>query len=458
MTVNTAESQRLRNASRPTLATIDQLYELNPGALWSALKAQSVGFKLACVYLILEYVRPQSIWKDLDFLPWTQITILIGLFAVLSEIGRRGLVKSPTNSQILVYTAIVCASIVTAYNPAWSISRWDTYLPWVVIYFFIVNAVVGRVRFLLFLILFLLCSFKMSQHGFRTWAASGFGYKSWGVTGAPGFFHNSGEVGIQMCIFLPMGLMFLISLWSRLSTIKRGLIALLPITAAATIIAANSRGAVLGGIAALAWLALIGRSKIKALIGFAIVAGLGWLVAPAALIERFSGIGTDDTSLARLTYWRDGLDIIRHHPLLGIGFENWIPYYPAHYKGLEGYYVDVQVCHNILIQAASELGIPGLIAFLVMVVTTFVLNARTRKLAAEAGDDFLVRMAHGFDAAMIGFLVSAQFITVLYYPYFWVGMPLTVMLYTAAREAAGVPFTSRGAGIRRPQSGGRSAS
>ena len=81
-----------------------------------------------------------------------------------------------------------------------------------------------------------------------------------------------------------------------------------------------------------------------------------------------------------------------------------------------------------------------------MVVTTFVLNARTRKLAAEAGDDFLVRMAHGFDAAMIGFLVSAQFITVLYYPYFWVGMPLTVMLYTAAREAAGVPFTSRGAG------------
>ncbi len=92
-----------------------------------------------------------------------------------------------------------------------------------------------------------------------------------------------------------------------------------------------------------------------------------------------------------------------------------------------------------------------------MVVTTFVLNARTRKLAAEAGDDFLVRMAHGFDAAMIGFLVSAQFITVLYYPYFWVGMPMTVMLYTAAREAAGVPFTSRGAGIQRPRSGAQSA-
>ncbi len=232
-----------------------------------------MGFKLACVYLVLEYVRPQSVWKVLDFLPWTQITILIGLFAVLSEIGRRGLVKSPTNAQILVYTAIVCASVVTAYSPAWSLSRWDIYLPWVVIYFFIVNAVVGRVRFLLFLILFLLCSFKMSQHGFRTWMGSGFGFKSWGVTGAPGFFHNSGEVGIQMCIFLPMGLMFLMALWPRLSTLKRGLVALLPITAAATIIAANSRGAVLGGIAALAWLALIGRSKVKAVIGFAVGGG-----------------------------------------------------------------------------------------------------------------------------------------------------------------------------------------
>jgi putative inorganic carbon (hco3(-)) transporter len=458
MTVTTAESDGLRHRSKPGAATIDQLYGLDPDALWSTFKAQSVGFKLACVYLILEYVRPQSIWKVLDFLPWTQITILIGLFAVLSEIGRRGLVKSPTNAQILLYTAIVCASVITAYSPAWSLLRWDIYLPWVVIYFFIVNAVVGRIRFLLFVILFLLCSFKMSQHGFRTWMGSGFGFKSWGVTGAPGFFHNSGEVGIQMCIFLPMSAMFLLSLWPRLSKIKRSVVALLPITAAATIIAANSRGAVLGGIAGLAWLALIGRSKVKAAFGFSLVALLGWLVAPAALIERFSGIGTDDTSLTRLTYWRDGLDIIRHHPLLGIGFENWVPYYPTHYKGLEGYYVDVQVCHNILIQAASELGIPGLVAFLVMVATTFVLNARTRKIAAEAGDDFLVRMAHGFDAAMIGFLVSAQFITVLYYPYFWVGMPMTVMLYTAAREAAGVPFTSRGVSIRRPQPGGQSKS
>ena len=116
MTVTTAESQRLRKASRPAAATIDQLYGLDPGALWSTFKAQSVGFKLACVYLVLEYVRPQSVWKVLDFLPWTQITILIGLFAVLSEIGRRGLVKSPTNAQIMVYTAIVCASVVTAYQ------------------------------------------------------------------------------------------------------------------------------------------------------------------------------------------------------------------------------------------------------------------------------------------------------------------------------------------------------
>lgn len=458
MAITDADSQHLRYPAKKDAATIEQLYALNWRPLWAAFTAQSFAFKLACVYLMLEYVRPQTVWRVLDVLPWAQITIVIGLLAVLSEIARRGLVKSPTNAQILLFSGIVCASIVVAYRPSWALSRWDIYLPWVVIYFFIVNAVVGRVRFFLFLVLFLLFSFKMSQHGFRTWMGSGFGYKGWGVTGAPGFFHNSGEVGIQMCIFLPMSLMFLLALWQRLPNMKRSLIALLPITAAATIIAANSRGAVLGGIAALAWLALIGRSKVKAGLGFALVATLGWLVAPDALIARFSEMGTDSTSLARLTYWRDGLDIIRHHPILGIGFENWVPYYVTHYKGLEGYYVDVQVCHNILIQAASELGMLGLLAFLVMVITTFVLNARTRKLAALAGDDFLVRMAHGFDAAMIGFLVSAQFITVLYYPYFWVGMPMTVMLYTAAREAAGVPFTTRGAGIRRPRSAVESAS
>lgn len=426
------------------------LHGLRVATIWRSFVGQSASFKLACLYLILEYVRPQSVWSQLDFLPWTQITILLGLFSVLAGVGRRGAIASPTNAQLVVYALVVTCSIIVAYRPAYSLAHLDVFFPWVLIYFFLVNAVVGRTSFFLFIGLFLLCSFKMSQHGFLSWAAGGFSYSGWGVTGAPGFFRNSGEVGIQMCVLLPLATMFLLAVWKWVGIIWRAVVLAIPLTAVGTILAANSRGAVLGAIAAMAWLVMVGRSKFVAAAGMALVAMIGWFVAPPEFFARFGSMGQDNTSLTRLTYWRDGLDMIRHHPILGVGYENWIPYYVDHYKGLEGYYSTAQLCHNILIQATSELGIAGLAAFLAMVLTTFVLNARSRRLAHQVGDVFLGSMGHGLDAAMIGFLVSGQFVTVLYYPYFWVAMSLTVMLYTAARETAGVPFTARMASRQRP--------
>jgi hypothetical protein len=41
-------------------------------------------------------------------------------------------------------------------------------------------------------------------------------------------------------------------------------------------------------------------------------------------------------------------------------------------------------------------------------------------------------MAHGLDAALIGFLASGFFVTVLFYPFFWINLAMTVALYNAA--------------------------
>jgi hypothetical protein len=54
---------------------------------------------------------------------------------------------------------------------------------------------------------------------------------------------------------------------------------------------------------------------------------------------------------------------------------------------------------------------------------------------------------------MIGFLVSAQFVTVLYYPYLWIAVALTVALHNVATKRAladGVPSaTPAGRATRR---------
>ncbi|HCI54382.1 MAG TPA: hypothetical protein DFI01_00495 [Bacteroidales bacterium] len=73
-----------------------------------------------------------------------------------------------------------------------------------------------------------------------------------------------------------------------------------------------------------------------------------------------------------------------------------------------------------------------------MIIYTFINNYRTRKIAREQLEDskFISYMAHGLDGALVGYLVSGFFVTVLYYPYFWINISMTVALNKAARNSA----------------------
>jgi hypothetical protein len=46
-------------------------------------------------------------------------------------------------------------------------------------------------------------------------------------------------------------------------------------------------------------------------------------------------------------------------------------------------------------------------------------------------------MSHAFDAALIGFLACGFFVTVLYYPFFWINFAMSVALHNSAVNAAG---------------------
>ena len=49
---------------------------------------------------------------------------------------------------------------------------------------------------------------------------------------------------------------------------------------------------------------------------------------------------------------------------------------------------------------------------------------------------FVYYMAHGLDGALVGFIVSGLFVTVLYYPYFWINFAMTVALNGIAKSGA----------------------
>ncbi len=406
------------------------MYRLGPGEIWRWLKREPASFWFVCTYLFFEYVRPQHIYDAIEGPPYARIFILLAAAFFLIERTR---VRFEMPEILLgIFSLALVGSSFLAVNPQISYDNFDRFFPWVLIYLLIANSVDREDRFLVFTLSFLLYSFKMSQHGAKTWAMDGFVFRSWGATGAPGWFENSGEFGIQMCVFLPLLVSFIAGLkryWGRYTKIFWwGVVG----SAIISIIASSSRGAQFGMIVVGLWVIAQSRHRFRTLVIAVVVAGGAYLTIPAEQKARFETMGDDQTSVSRTTYWKNGLDIIRDHPVHGIGFSNWQAYYTRQY----GFGA---LPHNIFIEAASEMGYVGLGAFLVMIGGTFVLNWRTRRIARDLGDRgvFMFEMAHGFDGALIGFLVSGFFITVLYYPFFWINFAMTVSLNRSVRHAVG---------------------
>src|SRR5439155_3810162 len=235
---------------------------------------------------------------------------------------------------------------------------------------------------------------------------------------------------IEMTMFLPLSIFFYLALRNRWSPVKRAFFLFLPASALIGMVASSSRGALLGCAAVLLWFLLQSRYKIRALIITGALAAAMLYTTPSEQKARFQSAGQDSSSIRRLIYWKDGIKITNSHPVLGIGYDNWLEYYHTYYNPRG------QVPHNIFIQASAELGYAGLLAFLGLIGCTFVINRRTRAIARvlPGGDPFLFNIAHGLDGALVGFLVSGFFVTVLYYPFFWINLGMTVALSQAARR------------------------
>ena len=419
------------------------LLALRLKSLWSFFASEGFVYWATCCYLIVEYVRPQQLIGAMSGAPLGQIVLGAALFAHVAS-GRWFAMKGLGSWLLLLYTAIIVLSSFTAYQPSVAMDQWRLWFSWVVIYFLIINAVNTEQRFVFFILVWLMCHYYMSQGGARQFALRGFRYAQWGVVGAPGWFANSGEFGIAMCMFTVVSWHYYLAARPYLTRWRKVFILGMPMTAILSVVASSSRGALLGLGSVAVWALLRGKHRVRTALGVAVFAAAVWLVVPAQFKERFTTAGEDYTSEQRVVYWKAGLQIASQFPALGVGYFNWTPYYTDHFAdptatahSLEG---RVQLPHNIFIQCAAELGYVGLIAFLLLILGTLRINYQTRRLARARQappNDPVTLMAYALDGAMISYLVCGFFVTVLYYPFFWINLALTVALGAIARRKYG---------------------
>ncbi len=423
-----------RNSSKSGIVLQD-LYALKLQPVWQAVKYEGWSFKWLCIYFLFEYVRPASIYPQLDILPWTQLSLLFAVFSAFLD-KKAVWVRNAGNVLIVLFFIVVLLSSVFAFRSSVSWDMIDIAVNWVIVYFLIVTVINTRQRLFLFLLLFLLVNLKMSAHGFLSFAGRGFTYTKWGVVGPPGWFGDSGDFGIAMLVYIGIAIGVIVAnrhLWGRY---KRLFFYYMPFTGMMTVIGTSSRGALLGMLAMGAWFLMKSRNGIKALVLFSVVAALLYAVLPDEMFQEFESAGEDSTSQDRLVHWEFGLEVIKRHPLLGVGYENWLAYCNYVNPNGLGFNDRCRLPHNTYISAGSELGLVGLFLYVSLVLYLFRLNARTRKVLAQKPESLLYYCSYGLDAGLVGYLVASVFFTVLFYPIFWVQFGLTVAIHRLSVEYA----------------------
>lgn len=422
--------------TRPPTPDAFDAVATSTAAMWRGLTRDSFSFWMICGYIIIEYVRPQSIWPALDFLPWGKLVLVLSALGLLLEKKPRYAVD-PANWLMTLYLLVVIASSANAQYPEASWNHWFDFVGWYLIYFLVINIVTTERRFVIFLALFLLASFKLSFFGARTWAMRGFSFTNWGIMGPPGPFANSGELSVQMLMFAPIAFEYSLYLRARASGLSSTALLTLPITAAMTIIGASSRGSQVA-LAYQAYRSLLkGRLRIRSLIAAVAIAAVAISMLPPEQMNRFRTAGTDGTSQQRLLYWHRGVEMIQEFPTLGVGFYNFAPYFADHYPA-DMLFGVAQLPHNIFVQVGTDAGLVGLAIFLSLIARNFLCCREIRQIDLSRGsnDVFSSHIAKGLGIALWGFLIAGQFVTITYYPFFWMNLALSVSLLNIVRQRA----------------------
>ena len=215
--------------------------------------------------------------------------------------------------------------------------------------------------------------------------------------------------------------------WNSKKLIKKLIFSVTSMTLAGTLVLTLSRGGWIGfafGIFVFIFLVE------KRLLLLSIPVGLlSVFVLPQSVINRIQTIGnlTDSSNAWRITTWKITTDIIRDHWLAGVGF-GYIPFK----KTFETYIRTMSTfhAHNTYLEIAAELGILGIILFIILIFVLYkyaIINSKRSK------DKYIKIITAGLLGGIASLLFQGLVEHVLYMPKiiitFWtmIGFTLVTM-------------------------------
>jgi probable O-glycosylation ligase (exosortase A-associated) len=406
-----------------------------------------VAFAALVAFTGILLLAPQTFFPALKAL---RIALVAGGLAIVVHIvdatARRRTVISATPEVILALTLLVWAVITIpfSYWPGGSVALLtDQFAKAVMFFWLIATLVTTRQRVRAFTWTLVVCSIPLAvtalahfRSGVYLTTAANPVQRIAGLSGLTG---NPNDLALTLNLFIPItGAMLLTTraVWGR-SLAAGALLLSVP-----AVIATFSRAGFLTlcAIAIVSLAFLIKRRAPGPAVAILAIALIAVPFLPSGYVERLqtiTDIEADRTGSAqgRWTDYHLAVQVVSRTPVVGVGLgQNILALDEVRARA------SWRSVHNAFLEYAVDLGVPGLMLFLGLVVASFRSARRVeRRTRRDPALSDLSVLAGGVQIALVAFIVGAFFHPIAYQFYFFCVAGLAVALRNACRaEVAGV--------------------
>ncbi|MDX2031935.1 MAG: O-antigen ligase family protein [Blastocatellia bacterium] len=329
----------------------------------------------------------------------------------------------------------------------------DTFVTLLIIFILMTNLIDTRPRLRQFLFAMVISEFLYAASAAKTFL-SRTGQEVERIKGWGTQLENPNDLACVLDLMLPLAVFVLLT---RKGWVRAFALVCVVVTAF-SVLFTFSRSGFLGLVLALGTIVWkVGRAyRLRIVVGAAVMSVVIFAALPGAYRTRISTIfnpETDQTNSAqeRQQLMKVAADLAVKRSVVGIGMGNF-HIYSFHEK----------VAHNSFLETSAELGVIGLIAYLVLIFGPILFLRKIENETVEGGlrpDREIHIMSICFQASLAAYLIYGFFGSVQYFPYLYFSVAYAVALRRIYRaEAGGVPAEATGLTVApQPASSSRGA-
>ena len=409
------------------------IIEIGAADGWNLREGHSFTFFALFIFSIVLYFRPYELIPALSSFKTMAFVfgiLTLGVYVPSQVMLEGNLTARPREINLILLlclTGLLSIPLATSPSEAWT-EFTDVLLKAILIFIVIVNVTRTENRLKLMIWLAFAVSLYLSFYAvsdymngiFREGTAANNNQRIGGAI--RGLFGNSNDLALHLVTMVPLAIGFA---FSYKGLFRRLLYLGFAVLFVSAIVVTFSRGGFLGlMVASLVLVRKIGRKNKFLSTGALVVALLALLtLAPATYTGRLgtifssssdvTGSSSQRTEILKRSVW-----VTLRYPLFGVGMGNF------HFKS-----VHELVTHNAYTQISSEMGIPALVIYLMLMIYPL---RRLREIEAQTMDLPEKRKLHywsiGIQASIVAYMVSSFFGAVAYqwYIYYLVGYAVAV--------------------------------